>query len=60
MKRYAVEWMKTKTKSLQFTKQFLQDLENSIMEEIEKLGGHKQLTQLMVMLSKDVRECECD
>lgn len=52
--------MKTNTRSLQFTKQYLQDLEQSILSEIEKLGGHKGLEMLMCGLSKDVRECECE
>ncbi|EJD08296.1 terpenoid synthase [Fomitiporia mediterranea MF3/22] len=57
LKRYTVDYLKTETKSFDYTLRVLNSLELQIRNEIARLGGNKGLEKIIDMLSvKGTRE----
>ena len=57
LKRYTIDYLKTHTKSFDYTLSVLESLESQIREEIVRLGGNSGLEKIVDYLSvRDLRE----
>jgi geranylgeranyl diphosphate synthase, type III len=55
VKKHAVQWM-MQCDSLQYTRQYLASIKTSLLQEIDKLGGHSRLINLIESLDKQIDE----
>lgn len=52
-KHYVVDYMRNHTRSFEYTRGVLRTLERQAQEEIERLGGNRQLLEILGSLSID-------
>lgn len=50
LKRHTIEYLRTKTKSFDYTLSVIRELEQKTLEEIARLGGNAGLAKLMELL----------
>lgn len=58
LKRSFVEYLRTETRSFEYTKAYLDTVFHDIEEEISAVGGSQHLMTLMEKLREEVDECE--
>ncbi|KAG6883983.1 hypothetical protein C0993_002312 [Termitomyces sp. T159_Od127] len=54
MKKHVIQYMRTKTKSFEYTESVLNGITNQMREEIERLGGNTGLTSIIEALNTTV------